>query len=339
MSGRRALVTGCCGFIGSHVTRKLLEAGWSVEGVDDLSNGDLAALDGLEFRTVTQHVLHLFDQNNGPAVLEKPGELLVITSDFAAGPILSRVATGKYDVIFHLAANPRVEYSVKFPALTTHTNVQKTVELMSSAINNIDRFVFASSSACYGNIETLPATETSPSNPSSPYGLQKLVIEQFGKMYNELYGMDFVALRFFNAYGPGQLGNSPYSTAISAWCTKLKMEEPLRSDGDGEQTRDMVYVEDIADAMLTAADYPALIGYEMYNVCTGESVSNNEILNALKDYALNFEITHAPERSGDVKHTLGSINKIGAELLWSPQTSFWEGLKKTLTWWELNNNE
>ena len=339
MIGRRALVTGCCGFIGSHVTRRLVEAGWSVEGVDDLSNGDLDALDGLEFRTVTEHLLHLFDQNNGPAVIDRPGELLVVTSDFASAPILSRVATGKYDVIFHLAANPRVEYSVKFPALTTHTNVQKTIELMSSAINNIDRFVFASSSACYGDIEELPATETSSSNPSSPYGLQKLVIEQFGKMYHELYEMDFVALRFFNAYGPGQLGTSPYSTAIAAWCTKLKKGEWLRSDGDGEQTRDMVYVKDIADAMLAAASHPEDIGYQMYNVCTGESVSNNQILNALRDDGFDFKVTNAPERPGDVKHTLGSINKIGAELNWSPNTNFWDGLRKTLEWWELIGDE
>jgi UDP-glucose 4-epimerase len=335
MTGRRALVTGCCGFIGSHVTKQLIEAGWSVEGVDDLSNGDLAALDGLEFRTVTQHILHLFDQSNGPAVMEKPGELLVITSDFAAGPILTRVATGKYDVIFHLAANPRVEYSVKFPAMTTHTNVQKTIELMSAAINNIDRFIFASSSACYGDVEELPTSELSTTNPSSPYGLQKLVVEQFGKMYSNLYGMDFVALRFFNAYGPGQLGDSPYSTAVAAWCTKLKKEEPLRSDGDGEQTRDMVYVKDIAEAMLVTADHPTPLEYQIYNVATGESVSNNQILEGLKNYFSELSITHAPERSGDVKHTLGCINKIGDELGWMPKKNFWQGLKETLQWWEL----
>ena len=335
MHTRKALVTGCCGFIGSHVTRKLLEAGWDVEGVDDLSNGDLASLDGLEFRTVTEHVLHLYDRSSGPAIIKEAGNLLVITSDFAAGPILSRVGAGKYDVIFHLAANPRVEYSVKFPALTTHTNVQKTIELMSAAINNIERFVFASSSACYGEVSRLPTGEWEAEDPTSPYGLQKLVVEQFGEMYNRLYGMDFVALRFFNVYGPGQLGDSPYSTAIAAWCTRLKNEESLRSDGDGEQTRDMVYVEDVANAMLTAADHPASIGFGMYNVATGESVSNNQILKHLNEYFSELSIVHAPERPGDVKHTLGCINKIGDDLGWSPQVRFWDGLKRTLQWWEL----
>jgi nucleoside-diphosphate-sugar epimerase len=330
------LVTGCCGFIGSHVTRQLVAAGWRVEGVDDLSNGDLASLSGLEFRTVTEHVLHLYDKNTaGPAIVEEPGSLLVITSDFAAGPILQRIAEGRYDVIFHLAANPRVEYSVKFPALTTHTNVQKTIEMMSAAIDKIDRFVFASSSACYGEVKKLPTTENEAEDPTSPYGLQKLVVEQFGEMYNKLYGMDFVALRFFNVYGPGQLGDSPYATAVAAWCTRLKKHEQLRSDGDGEQTRDMVYVEDVASAMLAVADHSSSLGFEMYNVATGAAVSNNKILAVLGTEFPELSITYAPERQGDVKHTLGCINKISAELGWTPQVKFWDGLKQTLRWWEL----
>jgi nucleoside-diphosphate-sugar epimerase len=332
---RKALVTGCCGFIGSHVTRQLIAAGWDVEGVDDLSNGDLTALEGLEFRTVTEHLLHLYDKEQAPAIAATPGKLLVITSDFAAGPVLSRVAKSRYDVIFHLAANPRVEFSVKYPALTTHTNVQKTIELMSAAIHNIDRFVFASSSACYGEVSQLPTNEGQAEDPTSPYGLQKLVVEQFGEMYNKLYEMDFVALRFFNVYGPGQLGDSPYSTAIAAWCTRLSKNEPLRSDGDGEQTRDMVYVKDIATAMLVVADHDTPIGFEVYNVATGESVSNNQILATLKEHFSDLAVTNAPERAGDVKHTLACINKIGREIGWSPQVQFWDGLGRTLKWWEL----
>lgn len=332
MELRKALVTGCCGFIGSHVTRQLINEGWYVEGVDDLSNGDLATLEGLRHRTVTEGMLHLYDEQ---AETPAGGELLVITADFAAGQVLSRVAAGDYDVIFHLAANPRVEYSVKYPALTTHTNVQKSIELMSAAINKIDRFVFASSSACYGEVQSLPTSENEAEDPTSPYGLQKLVVEQFAEMYNKLYGMDFVALRFFNVYGPGQDGASPYSTAVAAWCTRLSKEAPLRSDGDGEQTRDMVYVKDVASAMLTAAHHPEPLGFKVYNVATGSSVSNNEILNALKEYFPYLEVSHAPERAGDVKHTLGCIDMISEELGWFPKKQFWEGLRNTLQWWEL----
>ena len=336
MRTRKALVTGCCGFIGAHLTRQLVNEGWIVEGVDDLSNGDLVALEGLQFRTVTRHVLHLYDKDAPPA---EAGNLLVITSDFASAPILERVHSGRYDVIFHLAANPRVEFSVKYPALSTHTNVQKTIELMSAAIKNIDRFVFASSSACYGEVSNLPTAENEAEDPTSPYGLQKLVVEQFGEMYNRLYEMDFVALRFFNAYGPGQLGDSPYSTAIAAWCSCLSQGNALRSDGDGEQTRDMVYVGDISNAMIIAANHPNSIGYNMFNVATGDSVSNNQILATLKEHFPNMTVTHAPGRPGDVKHTLGCINKVSNELGWQPQVKFWDGLMQTLKWWELLSDE
>jgi UDP-glucose 4-epimerase len=329
MSFRKALVTGCCGFIGAHVTRLLINNGWYVEGVDDLSNGDLASLDDLSFRAIHDALLPHYQASPSPE------GLLVMTCDFASPAVLERVSSGYYDVVFHLAANPRVEFSVEYPALTTHHNVQKTVELMTACRNNVDRFVFASSSACYGNVKELPTTESTVSNPTSPYGLQKLVIEQFGKLYSELYGLDFAALRFFNAYGPGQDGTSPYSTAISAWCTKLYKGEPLRSDGDGEQTRDMVYVEDIAKAMLAVANHPSRVGFEVYNVGNGVSFTNNEILNNLRYRFSNIEIVNAPERTGDVRHTLASIEKIEKQIGWRPEVSFWDGLSKTLQWWNL----
>ncbi len=329
MTLRKALVTGCCGFIGAHVTRLLINEGWYVEGVDDLSNGDLNSLNDMKFRAVHDALLRYYDAE--PA----SGDLLVMTCDFASPAVLERVSNGKYDVVFHLAANPRVEFSVQHPALTTHHNVQKTVELMTAARGNIDRFVFASSSACYGNVESLPTREESSDAPSSPYGLQKLVIEQFGKLYSDLYKMDFAALRFFNAYGPGQDGTSPYSTAISAWCTRLNNGTPLRSDGDGTQTRDMVYVEDIARAMLAVAVHPAQIGFGVFNVGNGESFENREILNYLKDKFPDAEIEHAPERPGDVKHTLASIDKIKEEIGWAPKVQFWDGLDRTLSWWGL----
>lgn len=336
MSFRKALVTGCCGFIGSHVTRMLVKEGWYVEGVDDLSAGDLESLSGLSFRTIHEQLLPMWqDTSEDPA----PGKLVVITSDFSSPAVLQRVAEKRYDVVFHLAANPRVEYSVKFPALTTNDNVQKTVELMTASINSIDKFIFASSSACYGNVETLPTTERSSSNPTSPYGLQKLVVEAYGSLYSDLYGMDFTALRFFNVYGPGQDGSSPYSTAISAWCTKLKNNEPLRSDGDGTQSRDLVFVEDVATAMLSIAEHKERIGFGVFNVCSGKALTNSEILSALVKRFPTAEITHAPERPGDVKHTLGDSSLLREKTGWFPKTDFWNGLEKTLSWWQLEGAE
>ena len=329
MSFRKALVTGCCGFIGSHLTRMLVNQGWYVEGVDDLSNGDLTSINDLQFRAVHDSLLPFYDSE------PSAGSLLVMTCDFASPGVLERVAAGSYDVIFHLAANPRVEFSVQNPALTTNDNVQKTVELMSAARNNIDRFVFAASSAAYGNGVELPTTEHERCNPTSPYGLQKLVVEQFGKLYSELYGMDFDALRFFNVYGPGQDGTSPYSTAVSAWCTRLKAGTPLRSDGDGNQSRDLVYVEDVASALVQTANHSEPLGFEVFNVGTGEAWTNNDVLNRLKELFPGTEVNHAPAREGDVRDTLASIEKINSVIGWSPKVQFWDGLNATLEWWEL----
>ncbi len=326
---RKALVTGCCGFIGGHLTRMLVKDGWNVVGVDDLSNGDPDVLHDIDIRCVPPALLPAY---NGAEDVDKT---LIITGDFANEHILMRADRGDFDVIFHLAANPRVEYSVKNPASTTHTNVQKTIELMTAAVGKIDRFVFASSSAVYGNGVSLPTKESESTNPQSPYALQKLVVEQFGEMYSELYGLDFVALRFFNVYGPGQLGSSPYSTAIAAWCDKLKAGKPLRSDGDGEQSRDMVYVEDVSRALITCAERNSSFGFGVYNVGAGQSLTNNQILNGLREYFPSMEITHAPERTGDVKHTLANVNKIETEVLFSAKVHFWRGLRDTLLWWEL----
>ena len=331
MRTRKALVTGCCGFIGGHLTKMLVNEGWDVTGVDDLSNGDPSVLDEIGVRCVPPTLLPVYE-----AQTIETQKTLVITGDFAHEYVLMKVAEGEFDVIFHLAANPRVEYSVKNPSSTTLNNVQKTIDLMTAAIGKIDRFVFASSSAVYGNVEELPTKETTPTSPQSPYALQKLVVEQFGEIYNSLYNMDFVALRFFNVYGPGQLGSSPYSTAIAAWCDKLKNNEPLRSDGDGEQSRDMVYVEDVATAMTMCANHEEQFGFEVYNVATEISLTNNEILTGLRMHFPTMEVINAPGRKGDVKHTLADVYKITNKVGFAASVEFWDGLNRTLQWWKLD---
>tara|TARA_Y100000034_G_scaffold109419_1_gene140725 strand:+ start:446 stop:1450 length:1005 start_codon:yes stop_codon:yes gene_type:complete len=331
---RKALVTGCCGFIGGHLTKMLVEQGWDVTGVDDLSNGDPSVLDEINIRCIPPALLGAYGTQGADS-----SKTLVITGDFAHEYVLMKVAEGEFDVIFHLAANPRVEYSVKNPASTTHTNVQKTIELMTVATGKIDRFVFASSSAVYGNTTQLPTRESQSAMPQSPYALQKLVVEQFGQLFNNLYEMDFVALRFFNVYGPGQLGSSPYSTAIAAWCDKLKNGEPLRCDGDGEQSRDMVYVEDVATAMIACANHEKQFGFETYNVATEINLTNNEILAGLREYFPKMEVNSAPERKGDVKHTLADVYKIANDVGFAASVEFWDGLRSTLKWWGLLDDE
>ena len=173
---------------------------------------------------------------------------------------------------------------------------------------------------------------------ASPYALQKLVVENFCQLFFKLYGLESVCLRYFNVFGPGQPGDSPYSTAVSAWLDKIATGQPLRSDGDGEQTRDIVYIDDVVEANIRAAESSRVMEGNTYNVGTGATYSNNEILGLLKNKFGNLEINHAPERPGDVKHTKADISKIYEDLGWKPGWDFVSGLNETIKWWELKEN-
>ncbi|MBG17500.1 MAG: hypothetical protein CMB77_04030 [Euryarchaeota archaeon] len=331
---KKALVTGGCGFIGSNLAIKLVEQGWSVDVVDDLSSGDLDALKNLDIRTVTPELLIQYEESG---IIED--KTLVITGDFASPYVLSRIADKRYDYVFHLAALPRVQFSVENPVLTTDQNVMKTVSLMTACIENVDRFIFSSSSSVYGDVsDNFPSRESGNYEPASPYALQKLVVENFCQLFFKLYKLESVCLRYFNVFGPGQPGDSPYSTAVSAWLDKIATNQPLRSDGDGEQTRDIVYIDDVVDANIRAAESPKTMSGNTYNVGTGATYSNNEILGLLKNKFGDLEINHAPERPGDVKHTKANIAKIFEDLGWKPKWDFVSGLNETIKWWGLKEN-
>ena len=333
MVKRKALVTGCCGFIGSNLVHRLIADGWAVDGVDDMSSGNLAFLEPLNVRTIPANLLYFYEKKEQ----QDTPDVLMIQSDFAHENILSRIKTGMYDVIFHLAAEPRVSYSVERPVETTETNILKTVGLFYYAVGNVDKVVFSSSAAVYGEISgdfgKLPVSESFSSLPKSPYALQKKVCEDFAKLFHELYGLNVICLRYFNVYGPRQLGESPYSTVISAWCHKIKNNEPLRLDGDGEQTRDMVFVDDIVNANVLASEMNTPVDGTAINVATGVTYSNNEILARFIDRFGDVSITHAPERSGDIRHISAAVSAADELLDYSSKTSLDEGLEKTWNWW------
>jgi len=335
MSNKRALVTGGCGFIGSHVVRELVTHGYTIDVVDDMSNGSLDSLNGISFRVCPADLLATFETKH-PESKRKTGSVLVIEGDFAHREILERSKSGLYDVIFHLAAQPRVEYSVQFPFETNEVNVTRTLALLDAIREVNTKFVFSSSSAIYGEVEQIPTTEFSSSNPQSPYGLQKRMIEDYLTLFGRLYNQKSVCLRYFNVYGPGQNGKSPYSTAVAAWCTALNDGRPLRSDGDGYQTRDLVFVKDVARANRLAAESSHDLRGHAFNVGSGKSYANIEILDMLKDRFPTLEITQAPARPGDVRDTLAEISIIKQALEWEPQVQFEEGLAATLAWWGLD---
>jgi UDP-glucose 4-epimerase len=306
--------------------------GWKIEVVDNFSSGKVENLSDLNVRHITSFMLPAWDQLGRQD--DKP---LVIHSDMEDPNVLDRIQKGSYDVIFLMAANPRVEESVKDPVNTTDNNCTRSLQIFKAVENankNI-RLVFSSSSAVYGNEVQVPTSENQKRTPASPYGLQKLFIEEYARISNQLHGTDVVCLRYFNVYGPYQYGDSAYATAVSAWCHSISNQEPLRSDGTGEQSRDMIFVNDVVDANILAATRFEPFKGECINIGTGSSIANNQILEILRNQFPNLTIKKAPVRKGDVFETKADVFLAKKELGFESFTSFEQGLRKTLIWWNL----
>jgi UDP-glucose 4-epimerase len=311
MKTKRALLTGGAGFIGSNLAIELTKRGVDVDIVDDMSNGQLEFLP-----------------------LKLRSKLLI--DDFASDRVLEKIKMGTYDVVFHIAAVPRVSYSVEHPVETNNTNVTKTLTLINACRDNVKRFVFASSSSVYGNTESLPTKTTNQKSPQSPYALQKSIIEDYLSLYSRLYGLDSVCLRFFNVFGPNQLGDSPYSTAVGAWLTAIKSGRSMRSDGDGSQSRDMCYVDNVVDACIRGAEADGRLNAEALNVACGDRTTNKDILEYLLSKYPDAKYHDAPWRSGDVMHTLADVSRTTEVLGYTPLVRFWEGLDRTIKWYDEN---
>lgn len=322
----RALVTGCCGFIGSNLVKRLLAEGWDVEGVDDLSNSDLGSVSSLSVRTVPADFLHIFEAN--PSL--RPGQALIVTGDFTHPAVLRRIRTTRYDVVFHLAAQSSVPVSIKMPVETHETNVFKTLGLFQTCRGNVSQVVFASSAAVYGepaeNDQSID--ESQPTRPLSPYGLQKLHVEQYAAL---LAGPEthFTCFRIFNAFGPGQR-----TGMIAEWCANILNGKSISIFGSGQQTRDFCYVDNIIDAFLAAVGNSR--GMQIYNVGTGISTSVNEIGEHLKKIFPSVIFEHTDPRAGDITHSRADISKISKELGYNPRVQLEQGLHETLKWWTLN---
>ena len=307
-----------------------MKQGYKVDVVDDLRSGDLGNLSNHVYRTVPGFLIDQLDIN-----LKLDTDVRVIMDDFASNAVLSRVESGKYDLIFHLAAEPSVPFSVEWPALTTEENFLKYVELLTAARKASKRIIFASSAAVYGEINELPVAENRSLLPMSPYGLQKKMSEEMGSLFVKLYDMDIVSLRFFNVFGPRQKGSGAYANAISSWCCSAFERRALRSDGSGEQTRDLCYVDTIVNAIIATAKYNGRFNGEAINVCTGQQISNNDILKMFKDRLPDISIINAPRRSGDIDHIVGDRSKMLSYLGECVSVSFEDAFDATLKSWGL----
>jgi nucleoside-diphosphate-sugar epimerase len=302
------LVTGGAGFIGSHLSEELVRRGHQVRVADSLVTGKRSNLEHL------------------PAVEFLEGDLAEI--DFA------RTAVTGADFVLHQAALPSVPRSVNDPIASNRANVDATLNvLVASRDAGVRRVVFAGSSSAYGNIVTSPKHEDMPTSPLSPYALQKLVGEQYMKLFTALYGLETVTIRYFNVFGPRQDPSSPYSGVISLFATELLENRPPTIHGDGEQSRDFTYVANIVDGVLRACEAAGASG-RVINVASGTSISLNELFEAMKRLiGANVIPQYAETRAGDVRDSLADLRLAKEILGYKPIVSFEEGLRLTVEWY------
>jgi UDP-glucose 4-epimerase len=305
----KALVTGGAGFIGSHLVDSLLDDGHRVVVIDDLSTGSLANLEGAVERGA--RFVHA-DIRDRDRVVELVGE--------------------KPDLIFHLAAQMDVRRSVADPVYDGDVNILGTINLLEAARDAEARFVFASTGgAIYGegHDRDLPFVESAPLRPDSPYGQSKLAGEGYCTLYRRLYGVDTVSLRLGNVYGPRQ---NPRGEAgvIAMFCGRLVRRQPVTVFGDGTQTRDYVYIDDVVNALVTAGGS----GVEgAYNVGTGRQTSVLDLVSSLSEiYAFSDRPEFVAERVGEILRTAISPAKVEADLGWRPAIQLEDGLTKTAAW-------
>ena len=303
------LVTGGAGFVGSYIVKALVGMGYRVRVIDNLSNGRL---------------------ENLSSVLP---EIEFIKGDILNTEVLQRVVSG-VDYVIHQAAQISVLDSVKNPINYHHCNVTGTLMLLECCRRfSIKRVVIASSSAVYGDSPKLPLVESSALNPTSPYGLSKYINELHARQYYKLYRVETVCLRYFNIYGPGQSINSPYSAVIPKFISQLLTGEMVEIYGDGNQTRDFIYIDDVVKANLLACHTPNC-GGEVFNIAGGQSTSVNDLYNRIcKLIKTKQAPTYTSMRKGEIIHSFASIKKAETILNFTPQVSMDEGLKQTINWY------
>ena len=297
----KALVTGGAGFIGSHIVDRLLKDGHEVIVLDDFSTG---------------HRSNLPDNES----------LSIIEGDIGNYDTVKQCMKG-IDWVFHKAAVASVPKTVNDPVGSSLINYQGTLHLLEAAReNNVKRFVFASSAALYGDEPTLPKVEAMCPVTLSPYAVDKLASESACGMYTTLYGLETVCLRYFNVFGPRQDPSSPYSGVISIFTTRLKNKEMPMIFGDGEQTRDFVYVSDVVEANMKAVTEIGCAG-KFFNIATGNKISLNGLFETLCDlYGMDCDANYEESRKGDIKHSYASIDKAKVNLNWEPDVDLKKGL-------------
>jgi len=296
------LVTGGAGFIGSHLVTRLIEQGEAVRVFDNFSTGTAENLGALWDRVI------------------------LVEGDLRDQDAVSHAVDGAH-VIFHQAALSSVQRSIEDPHTTLEVNITGTLNVLEAARDaGCQRVVFASSASVYGDAPELPKTEAMKPEPLSPYAISKLAGEQLCAMFTRVHGLETVALRYFNVFGPKQDASSPYSGVITHFLHALRTGVPPVIYGDGEQSRDFVYVDNVVAANLRAAAADAAAG-RVFNVASGRGVTLNELLGLMaKVIGVNVIAHHEPERSGDIRHSLADITEVMQVLGYSVDVPLEPGL-------------
>lgn len=326
---KKVLVTGVCGFIGSHVVEELSQE-TCVVGVDDLFSGKR--------------------ENVHPNNLDE-----FVESDFASPSVLDRVRSGEFEQVIHLAAKASVPWSVQNPIESHRENLTKTLDLLeASRQGKVKRFVFASSSAVYGNgsgkwilaksQEPVPFRETDRTQCLSPYALQKKTVEDYARLLVQGLsdGFEVVCLRYFNVFGPRQSVSGPYANVIASWSDRIVHGLPLTIYGDGQATRDYVYVKDVARATVKALTAErGLSDFSVLNVGSGKSTKLVEILGMFQEIVGRdkpLKSDFQPERAGDARATLAYMDYSEKVLGFKPESgNLKENIKSTLDWYRTNS--
>ena len=308
------LVTGGAGFIGSNIVQELLKRSGKVRILDNFSTGKR--------------------QNLRPFL----NDIELIEGDIRSYHIVREAVRG-VDFILHQAALPSVPRSIKDPITTNEVNVVGILNVLDAAREaGVKRVVYASSSSIYGNSAILPKVEDMAPDPLSPYAVSKLAAEKYCKVFYEIYGLETVCLRYFNVFGPNQDPSSQYSAAIPKFITAILNGSQPTIYGDGEQSRDFTYVENVVEANLLACQAEK-VGGMVLNIACGERITVNKLVRKINEtLGKNVQAKYVDEREGEVKHSLASVERAKQCLGYEPRVSFEEGLKKTIEWYKDNRN-
>lgn len=313
IEGCNILITGGAGFIGSHIASRLAKAN-EVVIFDIFTTGH------------KQNLAHLQD---------KPNVKILLIDVRDKDPMVKYSAEG-FDYIFHLAAQPNVQMSIDDPIYTMENNITGTLNVLQAAKElGGCKVIFSSSAAVYGDAPELPKRESMPTMPKSPYAVTKITGEQFCEVFNELFDVPAVALRYFNVFGPNQDPNSEYASVVPKFIECALENKPPVIFGDGEQSRDFVYVEDIVDANIKAAEADKANG-EIINIACGKSTSINELVEKITKIARSDDIEpdYRPARAGDIRHSIADISKAKSLLGWKPKSELSPGLKRTFNYFK-----